>query len=519
MEIQRLVVEESESALTVDFHSGLTVCFHENPVVRHRYLTDVLESLGPARAGVHLELVDTRRRHLAVFRPRGGQQRVIDIDAGADVTARFCDEDGRIDLLGRLGLDSQTAAGLLRLGASQFNQPRPTPYEQDLSAPPHDVPIDLTGTSPANSLSHTVVRRVSTDTDPDTEPNVYRLATIDGTTLWTAALAARDAEVAMARARAHLPALDTEAVRRFDQLSQVHAASIRSAAVHRPIERLGVVLAAGCIGVGVSLLAVDARIDDNGFTGRLLVLLGLVAAGLTLVDRLASHRSRRHEQAMLHDLGARDFTEVTRTAGPLADAWRRQAFLRAAYADQQASTHWRALAGDISAGWALRHRPAIEATGLAPAPGTGSPYPAPPRAAAAPLTTPAETSSAEAAQVLVDRLVALHEVGGDRESLPLLLDEPFAGLEGPELAEQLGTLLRLSIAHQIVLVTGDSFIRAWAIDSEATNQVGVVRLSRTPTSPAGPASPGGAVVRDRPRSPGVMGDGDDSARARAARRF
>ncbi len=515
MEIQRLVVEESESALTVDFHSGLTVCFHENPVVRHRYLTDVLESLGPARAGVHLELVDSRGHHLAVFRPRGGQQRVIDIDAGADVTARFCDKDGRIDLLGRLGLDSQTAAGLLRLGASQFNLPRPTPREADSSPPPHDVPIDLTGASPSNPPSHTVARRVTTDPDPD----VYRLATIDGAVLWTAALAARDAEVAMARARAHLPALDAEAVRRFDQLSQVHAASVRSAARHRPIERLGVVLAAGCIGVGVSLLAVDARIDDNGFTGQLLVLLGLVAAGLTLVDRLASHRSRRHEQAMLHDLGARDFTEVTRTAGPLADAWRRQAFLRAAYADQQASTHWRALAGDISAGWALRHRPAIEATGLAPAPGTGSPYPAPPRAAAAPLRTPAETSSTEAAQVLVDRLVALHEVGGDRESLPLLLDEPFAGLDGPELAEQLGTLLRLSIAHQIVLVTGDPFIRAWAINSEATNQVSFVRLSRMPTSPAGPASPGGAVVRDRPRSPGVMGDGDDPSRARASRRY
>ncbi len=410
MEIQRLVVEESESVLTVDFHSGLTVCFHENPVVRHRYLTDVLESLGPAQAGVHLELLDSRGHHLAVFRPRGGQQRVIDIDAGADVTARFCDKDGRIDLLGRLGLDSQTAAGLLRLGASQFNQPRPTPYEEGLSAPPHDVLIDLTATSPANSLSHTVVRRVTTYTDPD-----------------------------------------TEAVSRFDKLSQVHAASVRSATVHRPIERLGVALAAGCIGVGVSLLAVDARIDDNGFTGRLLVLLGLVAAGLTLVDRLAS-------------------------------------------------THWRALAGDISAGWALRHRPAIEATGLTPAPGTSSPYPAPPRAAAAPLTTPTETSATEAAQVLVDRLVALHEVGGDRESLPLLLDEPFPGLERPELAKQLGTLLRLSIAHQIVLVTGDSFIRTWAIDSEATNQVRFLRLSRTPTSPACPAAPGHRRQR-QPSSP------------------
>ena len=95
--------------LAVDINPALTVASHENPAVRLDFITGLIDGLGPGPAGTHLELVDDLGRHLAVFRPRGGPHRVIDVDAGTDVTPQFAAVAPRVDVLARSGLDPATA--------------------------------------------------------------------------------------------------------------------------------------------------------------------------------------------------------------------------------------------------------------------------------------------------------------------------------------------------------------------------------------------------------------------------
>lgn len=505
MEIQRLVAEDNDSAVAVDFHPRLTIAYHENPVVRRGFLTSLLHALGAGRAGLHLELVDGANHKLAVFRPRGGPPRVVDVDSGADVTARYQLPDGRPDLLARLGVDHFSAVQLLRCGAADLPQP-PGGWGAGRSVSgPASVPGGSSGT--------------------DNDADAVFLASLDQSALWAAALAARDADIALARARAALPGVGAEQLARVEQLHQAREALVRGVELHRPIARFGTVLAVGCLVTGLVLLALDARIADNGFTGWLLVILGLLASPLAGFEHYQTHRARREERAALAESGSASIspgsdptpsgaeagTEAgvgagvdtfAAPVGHLADPWRREALAKAFEASARCGGQWQAVAGGVSSWWALRHRSAIESLAASRAAGTG-----PGAGASRPSVGQVAAGShapllAATARLLEDRLIELRAVGPDRERLPLLLDEPFAGMDPTELLPLVETLVTRSGDHQIVLITGDPLVRDWVAQRPVDGAVRMVRLGRFIAS-AGPANRAG-------------GDAGTSRKARAA---
>ncbi len=432
MELQRLVVEEPDHTFSLDVHPGLTIAFHNRPAVRARCVNDLLDALGPGRAGLHLELIDGRQRYLAVFRPHGGRPRVIDVDASTDVTSQFRSPDGTVDLLAHLGIDATAARRMLRVESRQLDR---TPQS---------------GTDNHRDANH--------------------LAGLDQARLWAAAEAVQRAEIDLTAARADLPGQDRGTIEAFDRLDVEHEACEATLAAHRPIQRLGALLAVVCVAIGAALLAFDQQVGDNSFTGRLLVIMGLCAAAVTLYDRRSLGRARSTEQALLAEHGAERFSELATRVGPLADAGKRRALVAALDAQQAAYQGWGALSGGIAPSWAMQHRPAIEA--LASQRSNL-------RRVGADHLLHDDSSAADAARLLVDRVIELQEVGLDRERLPLVLEEPFLGLPPAEVQRLLATLVRLAVRHQLILVTGDRYIHAWAAESGAAAGVALVELTGT----------------------------------------
>jgi len=114
------VVEAGTSTLSLSLHPRLTVIAGLGGEGRNGLCGELIGSLGPSRAGVHVEVVDDRGLRLAIFRPDGGRHRVVEVDAALDVTDRYRGTDGCIDLLAGEGLDHRAASHTMRFGRAQL---------------------------------------------------------------------------------------------------------------------------------------------------------------------------------------------------------------------------------------------------------------------------------------------------------------------------------------------------------------------------------------------------------------
>lgn len=431
MELQRLVIEDADSTLAVDFHPGLTVASHENPAVRHQFMNGLVEALGPGSDGLHLELVDAGGRHLAVFRPYGGRHQVIDIDSAEVVTEQFAAPGGRVDVLGRGGLDLATAHRLLRVNANQLDR--------------------------------------GSDTGTDNDRLARSLAAIDQAQLWSAA-------EQLAAAKARLNALTdgqagiaVERARAYESAIEARTVTARAEAAHWRILRLGLGIAGGLAAAAVVLLLFEDVLDDDRWTARALLVLAVVAVLLTLWDRRKVARARQLERRALARSGSTTFRSLSRSVGPLADDATRSSVLAAAAEYEPLAARFRIVAGGAPLDWALAHRRVIQELALRRRQST--PY------LAADLAVD-DGALADSARALVDRVIELRDVGVEHERFPLVLDEPFIGLDPGDTVRLLETVRRLAQSHQIVLVTGDPNIESWASRLVPARQVDLVRLGR-----------------------------------------
>ena len=215
-------------------------------------------------------------------------------------------------------------------------------------------------------------------------------------------------------------------------------------------------------------------------------MLAVLALLLALWDRRGVRAVRRHERRLLASLGATSYEAMRASAGPLADEERRRLLLDAAAAHDAMAAQWRLLTGGAPLHWALDHRPAIVA--LAERRQQAAPFLATDLARE-------ESSLADAARLLVERVVALRHVGATGERLPLVLDEPFIGLDAGDTVRLLETVRRLAAFHQILLVTGDREVEAWATRLASTGQLAVVRPGAPPPDDSRAAD---APLRHRP---------------------
>ena len=371
---------------------------------------------------------------------------MIDVGNSTDETSRFQVAGGRVNLLARLGIDPETTSKLLCIGARHIAR----------------------GPDGINGEIH-----ASSGAPPPHHADVRRLTALDQVTLWSAAGELHQSAVALERARNDLPGRSAEEAQAFGRLVEAHDANSSTLAFHRPIQRFGLMLVGACLSVGLILLVADQQIGDNGFTGRVLVALGLLAAAVTAYDYRRVRRIRADERALLAPSGVTRFDELVSHVGPLAQSWRRQALIEATAAHERAQARWRDLTGGIELEWVLAHRATIESIASDKARF---------RLLDAEHLVSDPSATADSARMLVDRIIELQEVGVTKQRLPLLLDEPFSGFAPVEVERLLYTVHRLAAHHQILLVTGDPYIQAWATGSAAASSVSFVRLGHVSTA-------------------------------------
>jgi ABC-type molybdate transport system ATPase subunit len=85
---------------------------------------------------------------------------------------------------------------------------------------------------------------------------------------------------------------------------------------------------------------------------------------------------------------------------------------------------------------------------------------------------------------LTDRVASNRAITGDADPLPLFLEDPLQRLDRPEKAPVLEFLGRLAEHQQIVLVTGDEDVVAWARLEAMTGAVSVAATIADEAEPA-----------------------------------
>ena len=422
---QRLILEAGQNAVTVRFHPRLTVIAGVGRLERESLAAELLGALAGGRGGAHLEVIDDGGRRLAVIRPDSGDpDRVIELESGRDVTIDFEGEDGKVDLLRHFGLDTESVRRRSRLSAT-----------------------DVAAASRSDAL-------------------VAALGAVDQSALWAAAdrVQAADAQLkAEAEALGAVPE-DAPVIEEIEHRhEQFEAAQHR----HEDVRHHGIFIGGAC-----ALGAIPAA-----FLNRIAALPFLAIALLTTLVSVAYRRrmelARRAEQTALASAGARSYIgfHLQRVNGLLEGQKSRHRLAEAAEEHRRAVAAWQDLAGEVAVEWALtmRDRIADHARRLADdatvdLPGAGGPS----------LRT---VEPADLAHALVTRLADLRHAGSAGESLPLVLDEPLLGVDPAVKQWMLELVGRSAGAPQVVYLTEDDDVAAWARMEAMAGHLAVIEPS------------------------------------------
>lgn len=419
MRCARLILEAGPNHVTVPFHPALTVVAGVGRAERESLVGELVGALTGGRGGAHLEVVDAKGRRLAVVRPPGGGDQVIDLATRTDVTAELSDPDGAVDLLARLGVPRSDARRRLRLRAD-------------------DLQVEERG---ADLVAH--------------------LAGRPQQRLWRAATNVRDAEAWVA-AEAERAGAAPEDARPAGEIEQRHRELEAAQAGHERLRHLAIFAGGAC-----ALAAVPAGLLVR-WTAVPFVLVATVTTALSVLRRRRMVRAERAEREALERVGASSYRgfHLQRVNVVLRGSAAGHRLAEAADAHRAALLEWRQVAGDVEPDTALRLKAKVSAAV------GGMPDDREERrhlddgGAATP-------STAALARALTTRLAQQSRAGAGGETLPLILDEPFEGL--PERTTR--ELLELVLAAkgvQVVVLTEDPTVVAWAEQRAATGRLSVL---------------------------------------------
>ena len=420
MRVERLVIEAGSNTLTLELHPRLTVLAGMGPIERESLVGELIGALSGSRPGLHLELEERGGRHLAVVRPTIGRHRIIDVDLAQDVTAEFTAADGSCNLLTHLSLDSASARRLMRLGAA------------DLAA------------------------------NTNQGQAVEVLAGLDQHRVWAAAEALHQAEHELTT-EAEAIGSSPEDAAIIDEVEERHLA-VEQAADRLETSRKRTIWIGGACAVATIPACIAA-----GAVGLLFLVVALAGLAASLLAKTHLDRAGKAEEKALADAGANTYLgfQLQRVNGLLANDANRRAIMGVAGARRTALAEWQQLAGDIPVEWALAHRAEIsDAARL--------------RRTADALTSmdlQGQSSQAEhdLTQALVNHLAAAGAVAG--EGLPLLLDDPLCDLDGSLKSRLLELLGRSAGEPQIVILTEDPAVVAWARLEAITGELALIEPS------------------------------------------
>jgi hypothetical protein len=405
---QRLILEAGPNAVTVRFHPRLTVIAGVGRPERESLIGELLGSLAGGRGGAHLEIAEDSGRRLAVMRPESGRDRVIDIETGQDVTTEFETGDGAVDVLSHLGLTMDAARRLCRLSAT-----------------------DVAAASRGDAL-------------------VRALAAVNQEELWQTAERVRASDVAL-KAEAEAVGAAPEDAPVIEEIERRHEDFEDAQERHEDVRHHAIFVGGAC-----ALAAIPAALLD-----RLYALPFLAVAMLTTMISVRFRRrmelARKAESEALAAAGARSYIgfHLQRVNGLLQGQHGRQRLAQAAEDHRHAVERWQALAGEVAVEWALtmRERIATLAQRMIDEGRERQGLTAPSLRAVEP---------ADLAHALVARLAELRHAGPGGQSLPLILDEPLYGVDASIKQWMLELVGRSAGTPQVVYLTEDEDVAAWA---------------------------------------------------------
>jgi hypothetical protein len=421
MRFDRLVIEADENTFSLEFHPRLTVIGGVGRLEREGLITELVGSLSSSRAGVHAEIVADNGNRFAVFRPFGARARVIDVEASADVSSRFADDDGNIDLLSVAGLDARSTKRRLR----------------------------LTSTDLTTSTHHDQIIR--------------RLAAVDPDRLWGLAdrvTAARQILDEEADASGSAPE-DASVVARIEERhAQFEEAQARAEQVRK---------ISFFVGAGAAILAVPSVMWIGQTVAMALVILAAMVTALSFNQHQRMEKARAAEEDALAAAGAQSYLgfHLQRVNGLLDSQASRQRLMQASADHETALTDWFETAGDIVVDWAHEHRDEIEEASRrardVDALSTG------------PLPIDTENDEVAAlAHALMQKLEEVRGIGPGGENLPLVLDDSLNGIAVELKAPLLEMLVRSSENQQIVFLTEDADVTDWARVEAITGDLSIL---------------------------------------------
>ncbi len=429
MHFERIVIEAGRDTFSLDLHRRMTVIAGVGRLEREGLITELIGALGRGRSGVHLEIASDAGARYAIFRPAGGRHRVVDIDHASDVTDEFT-TDGRLDVLDRAGLGRDTARRQLCLS-----------------------PGDLVTRS-----RH--------------EEYLLTLARVDQSRLWDVAEKVRDRERHL-NETAQAAGSDVEDAVVFEEIERRHHALEQAQEAAERVRHLSFVLGAGSalIGISAAMLA--------GFWAALpFLVLAIIATAASIYYWQRMERARQDEERALASAGATSYLafQINRVNGLLTNDHARRQMMRAAEDHRAALAEWRVLVGDIPINWAYDHARDIkaEAARLRDSLGVRNPMA---------LTLPeSDETTTELAHALLQRLVTLKSIGAGGESFPLLVDDALREVDPTNKPGLLELLVKASAHQQIIYLTEDEDVAAWARVEAMTGALSLVE-------PAQPRSP------------------------------
>ncbi|WP_426574288.1 hypothetical protein [Aquihabitans sp. McL0605] len=435
MQYTRLVIEEGATTFSLSFHPRLTVVAGVDASARKGLVAELIGGLGSTRTGVNLELTDDRGRRLAVLRPASGGHRVIDLTSGSDVSEEFRGGDGRLDVLGRYGMDARKANDALHLD------------------------------------------RIGLNRDAQRDDVVQRLSELDQTELWSTAARVRITEDEL-RALGESRDLDEDAelVARIERHHHTLEAVLDQ---HRRLRRDASMVCA------VSLLAaMPVALVRPGMAVPILAI-GLITVLMAFMLRARVEAVQRQEQSALADAGVNSYLGyvVGRVNDMMDDTESRRRRLAVAEDHRAAAMRWTRLAGDVSVEWALSHHEEIETAARL-------------RRELSNLgqistTAPAlDEETTALAQSLISHLGRLRTLGSGGESLPLILDDPFTEVAPSTKLTLMELLARSAGTPQVILLTDQDEVASWARLEALTGEVALVEpsISTQPSQRPGAAS-------------------------------
>jgi len=424
--VDRLVLEAAGRSVALDLHPRLTVLTGVGSMEREGLIGELIGALGPRRSGVHLELTWDDGTPLAVFRPEGGEHRVVAVDRNADVSHVFRTPEGAVDLLAAAGLDAVAAKRQLRLTAA------------DLQTSSHHDEV------------------------------IRRLAGIDQQVLWHHAEGVETAGRALRQAAEQIGS-EPEDAEAAEAIEERHAALVSAQHDHERVRRLSF-LGATVAAIGAAPLSMlEGRVIAMPF-----VLFAAVAAVTSIVFWGRVRRAQSAEADALEAAGAPSYLgfHLERVNSLLANDRARRSLLDAADVHRAARSDWEALVGPaVTAEWALEHRNEITA--------------------AARLRQDVTTSTAitgrevgdlvaRFAQALSSRLASVRALGPRRVTVPLVLDDTFAGLDQALKPALLELLSRATVSQQVLFLTNDEDVTSWARVEAMTGALSLIE----PNAPA-----------------------------------